>query len=347
MDYIGKNLKRARLIKELSLKEAGKLLNMSATAVSKYENGDIFPDSKKLIMFADAYDVKVTDLLRSYNTPVIDFTLFRKKKRLVGRKLELLKEIIQDEVSKRFEVYEMCDYNFKSSIKFKMYNCDSLNDAENAACEFRKFLGISIRQPISDLISIIENLGVSIIQIKNINNMFDDFDGLCEIINGVPIIVILDDIKDGARQRFTICHELGHLLLKINNEDDEEKLCNRFASSLLMPGVAIKDEFGEHRSNISFYELVAFKNEFKVSYTAILYRLKDLNIINEYLYKKLSIYISTHIGKNDPNPIPPEKSFHFKKLVHRLEVSEIISVTKACELLGETHDEYNREMHIS
>ena len=26
-----------------------------------------------------------------------------------------------------------------------------------------------------------------------------------------------DDIIDGARQRFTICHELGHLLLDIKN----------------------------------------------------------------------------------------------------------------------------------
>ena len=32
---LGKNLKRIRLLKNLSLSDAGKLLNMSATAVSK------------------------------------------------------------------------------------------------------------------------------------------------------------------------------------------------------------------------------------------------------------------------------------------------------------------------
>ena len=36
MDEIGKNLKRIRLLKNLSLKEAGNLLNMTATAISKY-----------------------------------------------------------------------------------------------------------------------------------------------------------------------------------------------------------------------------------------------------------------------------------------------------------------------
>ena len=53
MNEIGNNLKRIRLLKNLSLKEAGNLLNMSATAVSKYEKGEIIPDSKKLILFAN------------------------------------------------------------------------------------------------------------------------------------------------------------------------------------------------------------------------------------------------------------------------------------------------------
>lgn len=35
MNGIGKNLKRVRLLKNLSLKQAGSLLNMSATAISK------------------------------------------------------------------------------------------------------------------------------------------------------------------------------------------------------------------------------------------------------------------------------------------------------------------------
>lgn len=37
MNQIGNNLKRIRLLKNLSLKEAGNLLSMSSTAVNKYE----------------------------------------------------------------------------------------------------------------------------------------------------------------------------------------------------------------------------------------------------------------------------------------------------------------------
>lgn len=343
MDGIGNNLKRIRLLKNLSLKDAGNLLNMTATAISKYEKGKILPDSKKLIDFANAYNVKSIELLKVYNAPKMKFTSFRKKKRLTGQNLELLEELIQDEVYKYLEIIEMNNID-TDNIKLKKYSCNNFEDVEKAANDFRNYIKISNKQPISDLINILENLGIIIIQIKNPNNRFDDFDGLSEIVNNIPVIVLLDDIKDGARQRFTIAHELGHLILNINNDElDEEKLCNRFASALLMPKEAITNEFGYSRRNINFFELTAFKNEFKVSYTTIIYRLKDLNIISEYLYKKLSIFLSQRIGKNDPKPIPPEISFQFKKIVYKLEADEIISVNKACELLGFTIDEYNSE----
>lgn len=343
MNGIGNNLKRIRLLKNLSLKEAGSLLDMTATAISKYEKGEILPDSKKIIDFANAYDVKSIELLKVYNTPQMKFTSFRKKKRLTGQNLKLLEDLIQDEVAKYLEILEMNNFDI-NNIKLKEYPCTILEDAEKAADIFRNYIKISNKQPISDLISILENLGIIIIQIKNSDNRFNDFDGLSEIVNNIPVIVILDNIKDGARQRFTIAHELGHLVLNIKNTClNEEKLCNRFASTLLMPKEAVINEFGYSRSKINFFELIAFKNEFKVSYTAIIYRLKDLNIISEYLYKKLSIFLSQRIGKNDPKPIPPEISYQFKKIVYKLEADEIISINKACELLGLTIDEYNNQ----
>ena len=343
MNEIGRNLKKIRLLKNLSLKEAGKLLNMSSTAISKYEKGDIVPNSSKLIEFANAYKVKTIDLIKVYKTPKMKFTSFRKKKRLAGGNLELLKQLILEEVSKYLEVLDLSNVN-SNTFKLKKYLCNGLTDAEKAAEKFRNFIEISNKQPISDLINILENLGIIIIQVKNYDNRFSDFDGLSEIVEGVPVIVLLDGITDGARQRFTIAHELSHLILDIKNENiDSEKLANRFASALLMPKEAIINEFGSLRKNISFYELNAFKNEYKVSYAAIVYRLKDLNIINEYLYKKINIFISKNIGKNDPNPIIPEISYGFKRIVHKLKVNGIITLNKACELLGVSADEYNRE----
>lgn len=343
MMEVGKNLKRIRLLKNLSLKDAGLLLNMSAPAVSKYEKGEIHPNSQKLIEFANAYGVKVLDLLKSYNTPKMKFNAFRKRQRLQGENLELLKEIIQNKVADYLEVIELNEIKTSNS-KIKKYTCNNDNDAELAAEEFRKNHKLSINQPIPDLINMLENIGILIIEIDNTDGRFSDFDGLSEVVKDIPLIVLLNDI-DGERQRFTIAHELGHLVLNIKDENlNEEKMCNKFASSLLMPKDAVINEFGTSRNNISFYELRAFKKEYKVSMAATVYRLKELNIISEYLFKKINISFSSKgYKKHEPDPIDPEKSYQFKRLVHKLEVDNIISLNRACELLGITIDEYNNE----
>ena len=339
---IGNNLKRIRMLKNLSLRQAGDLLNMSAPAISKYEKGEIIPNSQKLIAFANAYNVKTIDILKTYNLPKMKFNSFRKKKRLCGKNLELLEEIIQNEVAKYFEVLELNEFG-DLYIPLPNYKCTNIEEVEKASELFRKnVIDISNKQPISDLTNMLENIGIVIVYINNAEGKFDDFDGLSELVNDKPVIVLPNDINDGARQRFTIAHEIAHLVLDIDEKLDVEKLCNRFASSLLMPKEVMINEFGEYRNRINFYELDIFKKEYKVSYTAIIYRLKDLKIISENLYKNLSIYLNQTIGKNDPNPIIPEQSYQFKRIVYKLEANDFISISKACELLGVNIDEYNR-----
>ncbi len=343
MNEVGKNLKRIRLLKNLSLKKAGMLLNMSAPAVSKYEKGEIVPNSQKLIEFANAYDVKVLDLLKVYKIPQMEFKNFRKRRRLQGENLALLKEIIQNKVADYLEVIELQELKTNKN-KIKKYICNSENDAEMSAEEFRRDYKLSTNQPIPDLINTLENIGIIIIEIDNPNGKFSDFDGFSEFVNDIPFIVLLNNI-DGERQRFTIAHELGHLVLNIKDENlDKEKICNKFASCLLMPKEAVINEFGIARNHLSFYELRAFKSEYKTSMAAIIYRLKELNIISEYLFKKINISFSSKgYKKGEPFPIEVEKSYQFKRLVHKLEVDNIISLNKACELLGMTVNEYNNE----
>lgn len=341
MNCIANNLKKYRKLNNYSLQEAGNLLNMSSTAVMKYESGVIVPNSKKLIEFANAYKVKVSDILKQYDSVSLKFNSFRKKKKLTGKRLDILKMLIQDKVSDYLYVLNLNNYEKKKLNRFK---CDSLESAENASNEFRKINGLSNNQPMYDLINTLENIGIIIIKLPNKDNMFDGFDGLSEFVDGIPIIVLCDDIDDGARERFTIAHELGHLLLDTKEGLDEEKICNRFASSLLMPKDSMIYEFGNTRNKISIPELLFFKCEYKVSVAATIYRLKEIGIINDYSYRQLCIKISENGWKKDePYLISKEETHQFEKIVRRLEIDDIISFNKACELLGVISYEYNNE----
>ena len=338
MDGIGKNLKRIRLLNNLSLTKASELLNMSPNLIKKYEIGALIPDSSQVIKFANAYHVKTYEILKSYSVIPMQFFHFRKKEKLRGKNLELLKEIIAIEVAKYCEVLEIND-NFK--IQVEKYPCKNYEEAEEAAIKFRnEVLKLPNIYPTPNLIDILENLGIMIVTIDNPHHKFAGFDGLSEMVNGYPIIVILKDSKDGARQRFTLAHELAHLVLDINSSE-EESLCHRFASAILMPKEAVIKEFGIKRLKISLYELKAFKEEYKVSYQAILYRLKDLNIITGNYYRELNILLNKYLANFDSDLIEPEKTYQFKKTVYKLQVTNVISRQKACELLGEDINEYN------
>lgn len=319
MNDIGNNLKRIRLLKNLSLRESGKLLNMSATAIAKYESGKIIPNSTKIIEFAKAYNVKAIELLKVNKEINMTFTSFRKKRTLNGERLDLLKSLIKNEVSNYFEILKLDNHD--TSVNFlPTYSYKNILDIQNAAIEFRKLISLSSTQPLYNIINTLESTGIIIIFIRNENNMFSDFDGLSEIVNNVPVIVLLDSQKDGARQRFTIAHELGHLLL-VNNSNDIniEKACNVFASSLLIPKDALIERFGKKRRNISYYELYAFRNDYEVSYKDIIYRLKELKIITNYIFKQLNNFISNYIGIENCNLIKNEHSFQYKRIVHKLE----------------------------
>lgn len=344
---LGNNLKRFRLLNDLSLQDVGEKLNLSAPAISKYEKGEVTPNSNRLIEFSRIYNVGVAELMKVYTIPNMEFNSFRKKKRLTGQRLELLKSLIQNEVAKYLEVLNLNNYVIPDNYKITRIKCGTVDAAENIAKQFRVNRKISELIPISNLTHVLENFGIFVIYINNINHEFDDFDGLSEIVSGIPFIVVLDDINDGARQRFTIAHELGHLLLDIAENANKEKLCHRFASALLMPKEAIINEFGNSRTHISFLELEAIKREYKVSYSAIIYRLEDLDIITRSNAKYWYIQLNKMFGKIDPDPIPREKSNQFEKLVSKLEANKIISNRKASEYLDIPEDEYNKKNHIN
>lgn len=65
-------------------------------------------------------------------------------------------------------------------------------------------------EPLPDLIDIFEEHGIKVFEIDN--QSYPKFDGLSASINNMPLIVIGNQWP-GDRQRFTLAHELGHLVL--------------------------------------------------------------------------------------------------------------------------------------
>lgn len=108
--------------------------------------------------------------------------------------------------------------------------------------------------------------------------------------DGVQIKINSDEPEN--RQRFTICHEIGHMIHNMSEvcgystgdiytAQGKERFCERFAAAYLMP----KKLFSYKWQSLGNKELVQIKKAriakfFKVSIDTVNYRAKELNLIS-------------------------------------------------------------------
>src|SRR5690606_15604107 len=130
--------------------------------------------------------------------------------------------------------------------------------------------------------------------------------------------VVLNNRSWGERQRFTLAHELGHMVLDVGSGLDSEKASHRFAGALLMPAESLWAEIGKHRTSIGWAELFELKKLFGASVQAIVYRCHDLGIFPKSLYQSLFREISRQGWRRPPYEEPygmdPERPLRFFRL---------------------------------
>lgn len=115
--------------------------------------------------------------------------------------------------------------------------------------------------------------------------------------------MLINSNSTRGRQHFTIAHELYHLYVEQNPKPHicdgaktkEEQCADFFASAFLMPegGILANIPVEEVLNrNISFATIIKLEQYFSVSRSALLIRLKQLNIITTEYYEQL-VQVST------------------------------------------------------
>ncbi len=153
---------------------------------------------------------------------------------------------------------------------------------------------------------IAELMGVKVIKTLDWNKVRVIKDGhIFYREDGTPIIWI-NPLRPENRQKFTLAHELGHLVYDVlpslargekapkqyyrnNNAGISETRANRFAANLLMPIFAIKeavDDIRKKDENATTDDYIdGLASIFEVSKQAVIVRLKALSVISpDYTY---------------------------------------------------------------
>jgi Zn-dependent peptidase ImmA (M78 family) len=348
---IGQRLKIARAASGFSLRglevEIGNLV--TAQAIGKYERNEDMPRSGVLSALASA--LKVTeDYLLAADELVLDGVEFRKKeiasKReeafVEGRTLHLLERYlaIEDALGLASVVWDR--------PREGAYPVKDVADAEDAARAIRTHWGLGI-DPIPNLSELLEERGIKILSAD-----LSDIDGLTATVrrkNGEPIpVVVVKANTWSERKRFTLAHELGHLVMDVRSGVDAEKAANRFAGAFLMPVEALWREIGERRTTISLGELLWLKELFGASFQAITYRCHDLGIISVAGYRRLFQIFNQNGWRKapfkEPGSIDPseEQPRRMERLCFRALAERAIGESKAAEILGISVRELSRRM---
>ncbi len=333
---IGTRIARARAAAGLSQRALAEKVELSAMAISKYEREEVTPGTDVLLRLAKALGVRVEYFFRNQQVE-LQGVEFRKRASLSKGDERQIVADVQD----RLERWVVLDEVFPPTESMQFSLPESLPERVGEMSDIEE-LALCVRDawelghnPVPDLVDTLEEHGIRVIVTPYIGK--ERFDGLAARVDGRPIIAIGSEWP-GDRQRFTLAHELGHLMLhgRLTGDIDEEKACDRFAGAFLVPAPVVTEALGAKRRWLEPRELLLLKQEYGLSIAGWTYRARDMGILEKSTHGKYWGYMRKHgWHKNEPGPeYPPETSRLFEKRLYHALAEDWLGESKAAELMG-------------
>lgn len=310
-----------------------------ANAIPKLSQGNLCKIEKDALGITDDMVVKIADFLdfpvsffyQQYTFPPFSQIYYRKLESVTSGNKKMT------ELRANFNIIMSCIDNMIDelsipSFSVPQYDLEEGISIKDVAKRTRLKMGVPDGN-IDDLAHFVEKSGVLIVEI---DTDFDKFDAMTGKTSNGTVVVFLNGNMPKDRQRFTLAHELGHIIMHIPFVDIDsnrniEKEANKFASEFLMPS----NEFRNDAMYLSYHKLNILKSYWKVSKQAIIYRAKEDGLIDENKFKSLMVQLSVNgERKVERNPIqsPPPKLL--KKMVdafyHEMDLTneDVINITK-------------------
>lgn len=328
--------KSARLLNGYSLQGLADALGNKVTkqALHKYEKGEVIPDSEKISLLSDVLNVRPDYFFRKMKVELGPIE-YRKLRKMPIKEEQRVIEQTREYLSRYLELEEILGVAQEFSNPLKDFPVVSSHEQVNeAAIRLRTAWGLGTG-PIFNIPELLEDKHIKVVEI----DADVSFDGMQTWVNDIiPVIAYNKNIADKLdRIRFTLLHELAHLLLKIDEnliEAHKEKLCHQFAGAMLLPESTLREELGDHRSRLSVIELGNVKKQYGISMQALVMRANICGIVNNH-YTSQFFNMMKQMGWRKEEPIAyegVEQSNRFDQLLYRALVEELISTSKGAAL---------------
>ncbi|NLY24343.1 MAG: ImmA/IrrE family metallo-endopeptidase [Bacteroidales bacterium] len=338
--------KSARLMNGFSLQNLADALDnqVSRQALHKYEKGEVIPDAEKINRLSIALNVNPDFFFRTTKIEFSDIE-FRKLDKLPKKDAAIIQEKAKEYLSRYLELEEIIGLENKFEHPLEDYPVVTSYEQVNSAAEIIRKKWSLGKGPIYNIVELLEEKNIKIVKL----DVSVTFDGLQAFANdNIPVVAYNVRMANKPdRIRFTLLHELAHLLLKFGDITNKQKetLCHQFSGAMLLPEEAIKAELGAHRNKISTFELANIKKQYGISMQAIVMRANECGIISDQ-YKNQFFFFMKQMNWRVDEPAEyqgAEESNRFEQLLFRALIEDQISMSKAASLLNRSLAEFKKE----
>lgn len=316
--------------------------SISQAAISKIEQGLKEPSDDQIERLANALKCKKSFFFqreREYGPPISAHPMYRKKAS-VGQKV-LDKVIAELSVRLGHARTLLQTVDFEPELQIPQYDADDyINRIDEVAAMVRRAWYVP-NGPIRNLLEYIERAGILVVLSEMESAKID---GVSYQVPGLPPVIFLNKNMPGDRQRFSLAHELGHIILHRFPSPEMEQQADEFAAALLMP----EEDIASELNGMTLKTAAQLKPYWRVSMGALIVRAKTLGKIDQgsysWLWRQMAIQ-----GYRTREPIsldfPPENptliDALFDNLTRNLEYSpdDLESVlhlaySELCDLYG-------------
>lgn len=170
--------------------------------------------------------------------------------------------------------------------RFPNFEVDELGSPEEVARAVRALWHLPMG-PVESMVKTLENAGALIVRSDLYSHRIS---AISISAPGSPPLFILNVGMSADRERFTLAHELAHLVMHDlpTQAENAEQEADAFASEFLMPAAEIRSQL----AHIDLAKAATLKRHWKTAMSSLIRRARDLDQINDNRYTSLNVQIS-------------------------------------------------------
>lgn len=299
---IASRIVEAREARAMSMEDLANGIGVTRQSISKYEKGIINPSVDVLKLISCVLDFPIEFFYKTETeSKALSSPLFFRSNSNIAKKTKTacnyqIKWVNETKLSLE-QYFDFVDLELPTiDVNYEDLTSE---DIEELALSVRRKWNLA-GDPIGDLIGLLENQGIIVSQFSTSGFCaFKGIDAFSSWKDGTPYILYHPSQKSAVRTRFSILHELGHLIMhsSIVLEDSSKKSvvdfadmqADRFAAAFLLPSISFPNDI--HGSSLTSLEAV--KRKWGAAMSTIIRRCDTLGLLSEsqinYLSRQMTI----------------------------------------------------------